>query len=181
MGRIAVAFQSFVAALTSHEKALQIEAVLRAGALPREISDKQPAPAISPTKQPLPPARSEAITLLAALQREARLVDLIKQPLTHFSDEQIGAAARNVLGESAAVLDRFFQLQPVTAAEENSPCDVPQGYDPARFKLIGRVEGVGPFRGTLIHHGWRATAVKLPEWVGSKDSALVIAPAEVEI
>jgi hypothetical protein len=32
-----------------------------------------------------------------------------------------------------------------------------------------------------MHHGWKATAVKLPEWSGSKESALVVAPIEVEV
>ena len=40
---------------------------------------------------------------------------------------------------------------------------------------------VGVAAAVLVHHGWRATAVKLPTWTGSKSSALVIAPAEVEI
>jgi len=58
---------------------------------------------------------------------------------------------------------------------------VPKGYDPTQYKLAGRVEGVGPFQGKLVHAGWKATTVKLPTWTGSKDSALIIAPAEVEI
>jgi hypothetical protein len=58
---------------------------------------------------------------------------------------------------------------------------VPKGYDPGKYKLAGAVEGAGPFRGTLSHHGWQATTVKLPAWTGSKEAALVIAPAEVDV
>jgi hypothetical protein len=181
MSRIAVAFQSFFAALASQEKAAQLRAVLEGSAQPKEKAGREPQRAIATPAQPLSPARSDAITLLAALQREARLVDLVKQPLASFSDEEIGAAARNVLADCSAVLDRFFQLQPVAGAAEDSPCDVPRGYDPAQYKLTGRVEGAGPFHGMVVHHGWKATTIKLPEWIGSKDSALVIAPAEVEI
>jgi uncharacterized protein DUF2760 len=72
-------------------------------------------------------------------------------------------------------------LQPLNDGPEGSPIDVPAGYDPGRYKVSGRVEGNGPFHGQLIHHGWKAAALKLPEWTGSKDAALVIAPAEVEI
>jgi hypothetical protein len=43
------------------------------------------------------------------------------------------------------------------------------------------VEGGGPYRGRLVHHGWRATTIKLPSWTGAKESALVIAPAEIEL
>jgi hypothetical protein len=180
MSRIGVAVRAFFAALGNLERARQIEAALTGDALPKiDIAEKkQQQP---PRAEPAKPARSEAITLLAALQREARLVDLVQQPLGQFSDEQIGAAARNVLSDSAAVLNRFFELRPVSAAEEGASLDVPAGYDPNRFKLAGSVAGNGPFRGQLVHHGWEASAVKLPSWTGSKDSALVIAPAEVEI
>ena len=108
-------------------------------------------------------------------------MDLVKQPLSDFSDDQIGAAARNVLGDCAAVLDRFFSLRPVLSQEEGTTCDIPKGYDPAKFKLLGPASGLGPFRGKLAHHGWQATEVNLPVWTGSKDAALVIAPAEVEV
>jgi uncharacterized protein DUF2760 len=181
MSRLAIAFQSFFAALGSKEMAERIRAALIATVPPSDRAARKPPPPTISARQTPPPARSEAITLLAVLQREARLVDLVKQPLAQFSDEQIGAAARNVLSESRTVLDRFFQLTPVADAEENAPCTVPPGYDPAQYKVVGQVEGSGPFRGTLVHHGWKVTTVKLPEWIGSQDSAMVIAPAEVEV
>lgn len=177
MSRIGLAFRAFFAALFSAPKAELIRGALSGEALPKLDS----AAKTQPPPQPAPPARSEAITLLSALQREARLVDLVKQPLAEFSDEQVGAAARNVLGDAAAVLDRFFGLKPVVASEEGATCLVPTGYDPGKFKLGGNVAGSGPFRGTLTHHGWQATAVKLPAWTGSHEAALIIAPAEVDV
>ena len=179
MNRLGVAFRAFFAALGSRERAERIGAALEGTALPKidERAKTQPPARLEPPA----PARSDAITLLAALQREARLVDLIKQPLADFTDEQIGAAARNVLGDAAGVLDRFFDLRPVAAGEEGADCEVPKSYDPAKYKLAGAVEGAGPFRGKLAHHGWQATSVKLPAWTGSIESALVIAPAEVDV
>jgi hypothetical protein len=179
MSRILIALRAFVAALASSAKAAKIKAALDGQALPKMDGEaKSPQP---PPREVSAPTRSEALTLLAALQREARFVDLVQQPLASFSDDQIGAAARTVLGDCGAVLNRFFDLKAILNQEEESPCDVPSGYDPARYKLSGRVEGSGPFHGKLIHHGWQASAVKLPAWTGSKDSALVIAPAEVEV
>jgi hypothetical protein len=180
MSRIGVAFRALFAALGSAETAERLDAVLSGKALPKIDAEAKSPPQAAPPIESRP-ARSEAITLLAALQREARLVDLVKQPLPSFSDEEIGAAARNVLGDCAAVLDRFFALQPLAKQEEGTVCEVPQGYDPARFKLSGSAAGAGPFRGKLAHHGWQASTVKLPTWTGSKDAALVIAPAEVEV
>lgn len=180
MSRIGVAFRAFFGALGSTETAERINAVLAGTALPKIDSEPKP-PQAAAQRVEAAPARSEAITLLAALQREARLVDLVKQPLAGFSDEEIGAAARNVLSDSAAVLDRFFALRPVVDSEEGATCDVPKSYDPARYKLTGAAEGAGPYSGKLAHQGWQATTVKLPVWTGSKDGALVIAPAEVEV
>jgi hypothetical protein len=180
MSRIGVAFRAFFAALGSTASAERIGLALDGAKLPKIDHEPQKQPTDKPAPQPIP-TRSEAITLLAALQREARLVDLVKQPLAKFSDEEIGAAARNVLGDCAAILDRFFALKPVVAQEEGTHCEVPKGYDPARFKVSGSAEGAGPFQGTLAHNGWQASTVKLPSWTGSKEAALVIAPAEVEV
>jgi len=179
MGRLMVAIRAFFVALYSSQKAQQIRAILDSSPLPKIDAEPNPQQRESPSH--VVPARSEAITLLAALQREARLVDLVKQPLGQFSDEQIGAAARDVLTGCASVLDRFFTLQPVATQDEGTTCDVPRGYDPAEYKVAGHVEGSGPFHGKLAHTGWRATTVKLPTWTGSKNSALIIAPAEVEV
>jgi len=179
MSRIAIAFRAFIAALASAQKAGRLLSALEEPAPPLAyVEQRHPHETVS---ERAPPARSEALTLLAALQREARMVDLVKQPLAGFTDEQIGAAARNVLGDCAAVLDRFFALQPMSSQEEGSAFEVPRGYDPGCYKLSGSVEGSGPFRGRLVHHGWRATTVKLPAWTGSKEATQIIAPAEIEI
>ena len=87
MSRIGTAFRALWAALRSQEAAERIAAALDAQALPKIDQEAKPQPAARPES----PARSEAITLLAALQREARLIDLVKEPLDQYTDEQIGA------------------------------------------------------------------------------------------
>ena len=47
-------------------------------------------------------------------------------------------------------------------------------------KLIGNVQGSGPFKGKLVHRGWRASSLKLPAPMQSHDAS-VLAPAEVEL
>ena len=186
MGRIGVAFRAFFQALFNAVAADRIDAALAGRALPplNAQGDTLPkenvsAPSAPQTKSA--PKRNDALTLLAALQREARLLDLVQEPLGDYSDEQIGAAARNVLRDSAGVLQRFFALKRVTTSTEGETAEVPAGYDPARFRLIGNVTGNGPFRGSLTHAGWEASTVNLPAWTGSTSSALVVAPAEVEV
>jgi hypothetical protein len=108
-------------------------------------------------------------------------VDLVKEPLASFSDAQIGAAARDVLRECGTVLDRVFALRPVVPDEEGSQVEVPAKFDPGRYRLTGDVQGEPPFHGRLVHHGWEAVECELPSWVGSNESARVVALAEVEL
>jgi hypothetical protein len=131
--------------------------------------------------RPEPPARSEALTLLAALQREARFVDFIKESLEGASDEQIGAVVRDVHRDCGAVLERLLAIRPLVDDEEGAAVEVPPGFDAARFRLTGNVEGEAPYRGRVAHHGWRATRCELPSWSGNRDSALVVAPVDVEL
>jgi hypothetical protein len=143
----------------------------------------KPPPAPSP-KQPSPPkpaARSEAITLLATLQREARFVDFVQESLAGYSDAQIGAAARDVHRDCGTVLKRLFELQPATDKEEGAEVEISAGFDPARWRLTGNVAGQPPFRGRLVHPGWEATICELPTWSGSTAAARIVAPAEVEL
>jgi hypothetical protein len=143
-------------------------------------------PAAAPTQpaaKPAPPkaGRSEALSLLAMLQREARLVDFLEEPIAGYSDEQIGAAVRDVHRDSAAVLERVFGLKAIVSAEEGSQVDVPDDFDASRYRLTGNVKDHPPYRGQLAHHGWEATRTSLPEWTGGADGAKVVAPAVVDI
>jgi hypothetical protein len=144
-----------------------------------ETPIEKPAP--TPTPKPRGPARSDAITLLATLQRDARFLDIVQEPLDSYSDAQIGAAARDVLRNCAAVLERLFALQPALTQEEGSAVEVPSGYDPLRFRIVGTASGNPPFRGTLMHHGWLATRCDLPAWSGNENAANIISPIEVEV
>lgn len=182
MGSIGIAFRAFFKTLFNRAAAEQVAAVLDGRTLPKLTTEEnrtqqppEPKPALAA------PKRSDAITLLAALQREARLVDLIQEDLSAYSDEQVGTAARNVLRDSAAVLSRFFALKRVASQGEGESIDVPAGYDPGRFQLVGAVSGNPPYRGTVTHAGWQATTANLPAWSGGKEASLVIAPCEVEI
>jgi hypothetical protein len=133
---------------------------------------------VSPAKAPV---RSEAITLLAALQREARFVDFIKEPLAGFSDAQIGAVARDIHRDCGAVVERMFHLVSVVDQPEGAEVEIPAGFDSGRFQLAGNIVGEPPFRGRLAHHGWEAAKCEVPAWSGKDTSARVVAPAEVEL
>ena len=145
---------------------------------PQKVAEPQPK---KEPQKATPRARSEALTLLATLQREARFVDFIKEPLEGYVDAQVGAVARDVHRDCAKVLERLFALVPVAAQQEGDEIEVTAGFDPARYRLTGNVEGEPPFRGHLTHHGWEATRCDLPLWSGKEAAARIIAPVEVEL
>ena len=186
MGRVSTAFRAFFGSLFNGDTAARVSQVLSAKGLPAPLPvAAPPAPEQKPVEikkpEPKKPTQSEAITLLATLQREARLVDFLKEDLSGYADEQVGAAVRAIQRDSAKVLDRFFALQPVVADEEGAKVNVPAGFDAARYRLTGKVAGDAPFVGTLQHHGWEATKCELPQFTGSDSAAKTVAPAEVEV
>lgn len=139
---------------------------------------------LDPTAQKQPegpkrPQRSEALTLLATFQREARLVDFLKESIGEYSDAQIGAAVRDIHRDAAGVLDRLFKIRPIENHEEGAEIQSPA--EPDRYRLIGTVRGAPPHRGRLVHHGWEAAKCEVPEWSGNPVAAQVIAPVEVEL
>jgi len=170
------------AALWGCQTAEQVQHVLSGKGLPAPT----PAPAVrapEPIAPPPPqkPAVSDALVLLATLQREARLVDFLKEDLSGYSDEQIGAAAREIHRDCGKVVDRMFGVQPVLTEEEGAEVTVPAGFDAARYRLTGKLTGSGPFQGRLQHHGWEATRCDVPTFTGTEAAARAIAAAEVEV
>ena len=147
---------------------------------PSETPVPTPAPAPVPTPAPVAAPRYDALSLLAVLQREARLLDFLKEPIEGFSDAQIGAAVRSVHKDSGMVIERMFGVEPLQAGAEGSTVEIPAGYDPARYRLVGNVPAQGALRGKLAHPGWKATRADVPAWTGQADAARVLAPAEVE-
>jgi hypothetical protein len=88
---------------------------------------------------------------------------------------------RDVHRDAAKTLERLFALKPLISESEGATVEVPAGFDPARFQLLGNVTGQPPFRGQLVHHGWEAARCDLPVWSGSEAAAKIIAPTEVEL
>ncbi|MFK7768190.1 MAG: DUF2760 domain-containing protein [Mariniblastus sp.] len=179
MGLVA-ATKAFCKLLFNRELSESFQQLVDGTATPKIAAAPTPA---QPKQKPEPvaPARSDAISLLAALQREARLLDIVNESLDEYSDAQIGSAARDVLRDSGKVIERMFGLKPLTDVADGSPLETPASFDPAEFRLTGNVTGDAPFRGSVAHHGWKATRCEVPKWSGKKSAALIVAPVELEI
>lgn len=181
MGRVTTAFRAFFGALFNAEKAERIETALVGTTAPAVPTIQVAVTTPKPPPEPSKPRQSEAVTLLATLQRESRLVDFLKEDLTGYADEQIGAAVREIQRDAGKVLERLFALRPMVSDSEGAPIEVPAGFDAGRYRLTGNIGSTGPYRGTLQHHGWEATACNLPTYTGSDSAAKTVAPAEVEV
>lgn len=175
MHRLVLAFRAFFALLFH-------------GALPEDMVSElglgvrpTPAPAapVAPPKPEIKPADG-ALQLLGILQREGRLLDFFMEDISPYTDEQVGAAARDIHEKTRDVLVRHFALAPVIDAVEGSVATPPDG-DMALVKYIGNVPATGkPGAGTLRHRGWKATAASLPQ-LNSRQNLSVLAPAEIEV
>ncbi|MDO4585730.1 MAG: DUF2760 domain-containing protein [Planctomycetia bacterium] len=193
--RLLTALKAFFAILGKKETAEQIEMILRS---PKNESSapfvdhestksklKSKTTALSQVHSPQKSQRikseqSEAITLLATLQREARFIDFIKESLGDYSAEEIGTAALSVHDQCAEVLERFFEIRPLSDIAEGEMITVSSA-DSVRCLLSGKVTDTANQKGQLVHSGWIAQKCELPQWTGQKEDANILAPFEVEI
>ncbi len=123
------------------------------------------------------------VSFLSLLQRKGRFVDFLMDDITKYDDKQVGAAARIVHQGCTGVLGEYFQIEPVRKDDEGGLVTLDKDYNPIQYTLVGRVAGSPPFKGTLLHRGWRTTRVSLPKVAASGAAASqdIIQPAEVEL
>jgi hypothetical protein len=138
-------------------------------------------PAAAPAKAAAAPAvrtSDGALQMLGILQRDSRLVDFLMEDISAYSDDQVGAAVRELHDRGRDSLTRYVALQPVVDGVEGTYAKAPA--DANAVKFVGNVPAKPPQGGTLRHKGWRAASVDLPALAPKQDAA-IIAPAEIEI
>ena len=169
MNRISFAFRSFFSILFGGTLAPDI-------ALAFGYGKPMPVKAAPPPKPQSGPADG-AVQILSLLQRDARLVDFLMEDISGYSDEQVGAAVRDVQAQSQRSLARYLQFQPVIDGVEGTYTKT-AGIDAASIKLIGNVPANGKAPGGLLRHkGWQAAKVDLP----AAAPGTILAPAEIEV
>jgi len=126
------------------------------------------------------PSPEAAIQMLAALQREGRLIDFLQEDIASYEDGQIGAAVRNIHAGCKEALKEYMEIRPVFQESEGATITVPPGFDTKAIRLTGNVTGNPPFRGVLRHRGWEVERIRLPHSAEQKNH-WILAPAEVEI
>ena len=152
-----------------------------APSLPTPAPEPMPAPV--PIQPPAPAANqaeAEVVAFFGLLQEKGRLVDFLMEDVTPYEDAEVGAAARVIHQGCRQVLQEYFNISPISEAQEGAQVTVPAGYSPDRYRLVGKLTGEPPFTGTLLHKGWKTEFVKLPRIV-TREGLPSIAPAEIEL
>jgi len=156
--------------------------ILFKGRLP--VALQTPAKAAPATPAAAPPAVADspdrAIQMLALLQRDGRLIDFLMEDLSAYTDSQIGTAVRDVHAGCRRVLDRYIALGSILDGREGEQTVVAEGPDAAAIRLVGNATGRPPFRGTLLHRGWRTLRIDLPP-LGPEAGRRIVAQAELEV
>jgi hypothetical protein len=138
--------------------------------------------ALAPPPPPPPPPKPspEPLLLLTLMQREGRLIDFLLENVDDEDDKKLGTGVRSIHQACQKILKEHLDMEPVLKGEEKSTVEVPVGFDPSAIRLTGNVTGSPPFKGTLVHHGWRVTKIKVNKPAEGQD-AFVVHPAEVEL
>ena len=160
-------------------------AIRKAAALPAKTGApmrKETAPSEKPTKT-VPPSPLPALQVLSILQRQGRFIDFIEEDLSNYSDEQVGAAVRDIHRGCKEGLREHMEWKPIMEEEEGAQVTVKPGFDLESIRLTGNIAGEPPFKGILRHHGWRVVRVELPRQTREKEKEKewVLSPAEVEV
>jgi hypothetical protein len=169
--RVGLAFRLFFRVLRDALFAERVQA-LPSGEQPQAQAAEPPRLHVAPTEA--------ALQLLGLLQREGRLMDFLMEDMSGYSDAEIGAAARVVHDQCQKALQAHLKIERIRAEAEGSQVTVPAGFAASEIRLVGQLTGAPPFRGVLMHAGWRALQIELPKLSDGHD-VRVIAPAEVEL
>jgi hypothetical protein len=94
--------------------------------------------------------RDPAVSLLALLQREGRLVDFLREDIAAYPDAQVGAAVRAIHASCRKVLDEHLALEPVRSEAEGARVLVERDFDASAIRLT-ETWRKPPFRGVLRH------------------------------
>jgi hypothetical protein len=133
----------------------------------------------SPEKASLLAYQHGALHLLAELQKEGRLIDFLEENLSQYQDDEIGSSVRSIHEGCKKVLTRLLVKEKIVDQDEESSVRVNRDYDANAMKLSGRVSDQFPLKGVLVHPGWEAKEIKLPQ--RPEKTRMILAPAEVEI
>lgn len=145
----------------------------------------QPQPRPEPAKplKPEPTQTGEALILLSLLQDKGRFLDYVMEDITAFNDAQVAAASRVVHQGCSAVIKECLALSPTHEGAEGDRITIEKSTDPNRYRLLGKVQQEPPYKGVVVHRGWKTSKLALPRFTRPVDPTgpNVITPMDVEV
>lgn len=121
-----------------------------------------------------------AYQILSLFQKEGRLLDFLMEDISEVDDETLGGGIRPIHEGCKKILTERLVIEPIFSESEGDSITFPDEIDPGMVKLTGNVPGGPPFKGEVVHRGWKMRECHLPELVAGW-SGKVVAPGEVEI
>jgi hypothetical protein len=122
----------------------------------------------------------DGVFLLSLFQKQGRLVDFLQQDIASFSNAEVGEAARVVHDGCARILGDYFTMEAIRTEEEGALVSVDADYNLSEITLTGNLHGSAPYRGELLHHGWKISDQHPPEQLDPK-ARFIVQPAEIEV
>ena len=121
----------------------------------------------------------DGVFLLSLFQKQGRLVDFLQQDIASFSNAEVGEAARVVHGGCARILGDYFTMEAIRTEEEGGWSALMRTTIYQK-SLTGNLRGSAPYRGELLHHGWKISDQHPPEQLDPK-ARFIVQPAEIEV
>lgn len=186
MSRISAAFKSFFSILFSGELPADVATSFGYVRASSVKSTPTPAPAAAPvapkpaaaTSTPTATPNDGAVQILSILQTDARMIDFLMEDISAYSDDQVGAAVRDIQSQAREALQRYMKLAPVVDGVEGVYVKT-ESIGKGAFKLVGNVPPNGKAPGGLLRHkGWKANKVDLPT---APPAGGLLVPAEIEV
>ena len=128
-------------------------------------------------------AEQAVIQFVRNMQSRGRILDFVMTDIHKLSDPQVGAASRVVHQGLRELMDDYFSVKPISSLEEGRMIPLHEEDLGRTVKLLQSRGETVPREGRLLHKGWQASQVKLPQSQRQEqgNERMVLALAEVDV
>lgn len=128
-------------------------------------------------------AEQAVIQFVRNMQSRGRILDFLMTDIHKLSDPQVGAASRVVHQGLRGMMDDYFSVKPISSSDEGLMIPLHEGDLGRTVKLLQSRGETLPREGRLLHKGWQASQVKLPQSQRQEmgEERMILALAEVDV